>query len=104
MSSARVGLADLCAKVLGKRIDKNVAERVSNAWEGELSKSQIRYASLDVHACRCIYDSLLEIPVPSPLSDMVPLGTPILLFHDDRTRLIARGTVVPSKDPTTRSM
>ncbi|KAJ7689413.1 hypothetical protein B0H17DRAFT_907426, partial [Mycena rosella] len=29
VSSAKVGLSDLCAKVLGKRIDKNVAERIS---------------------------------------------------------------------------
>ncbi|KAJ7495199.1 hypothetical protein FB451DRAFT_1163938 [Mycena latifolia] len=93
VSSAKIGLADLCAKILGKRVDKNVAERISSAWEGELSKSQIRYASLDVYACHCIYDSFVKIPVPSLLPDPVPLGTPILLFHDGHSRLIARGTV-----------
>lgn len=52
ISSAKIGLADLCAKVLGKRVNKNVAERISSAWDREqLSKSQIRYAVLDVYAC-----------------------------------------------------
>ncbi|KAJ6546376.1 hypothetical protein B0H10DRAFT_2243630 [Mycena sp. CBHHK59/15] len=73
--SAKVGLADL-------------------AWDNELSEAQIRYASLDVYACRCIYDSLIKIPVPSPLPDPVLLGTPVLLFHDNRTRLVARGTIL----------
>ncbi|KAJ7170171.1 hypothetical protein C8R46DRAFT_1266577 [Mycena filopes] len=93
VSSAKIGLADLCAKVLGKRVDKNVAERVSSAWEADLSQSQIRYASLDVHACRCIYDKLITIPVPSPLPTPVAVGTPVLLFHDGHARLIARGTI-----------
>ncbi|KAJ6546579.1 hypothetical protein B0H10DRAFT_2243560 [Mycena sp. CBHHK59/15] len=47
------------------------------AWDNELSEAQIRYASLDVYACH-----------------PVPLGTPVLLFHDNRTRLIARRTIL----------
>ncbi|KAJ7488604.1 hypothetical protein B0H11DRAFT_2230137 [Mycena galericulata] len=94
ITSAKTGLADLCAKILGKRIDKNVAERVSSAWEGDLSKSQVLYAALDVHACRCIYDVLIKISVPAPLPDPVALGTPIVLFHDTHSRLIARGNII----------
>ncbi|KAJ3816731.1 hypothetical protein F5880DRAFT_1618992 [Lentinula raphanica] len=58
---ATMGLADLCAATLGKRLNKN----------------------------------LISIPVPSPLpSDAVPTsGDPILLFGDDRSRLIARGRI-----------
>jgi len=31
--NAKCGLGDLCAVILGKRLDKNVSERVSTAWE-----------------------------------------------------------------------
>ncbi|KAJ7193618.1 hypothetical protein GGX14DRAFT_378783, partial [Mycena pura] len=59
----------------------------------QLSESQIRYAALDVHACRCIYNSLARIPIPSPLPTIISIGTSVLLFNDDRTRLIARGKI-----------
>ena len=35
IKSAKIGLADLCAEVVGKRLDKNVSERVSTSWETE---------------------------------------------------------------------
>ncbi|KAJ7477407.1 hypothetical protein FB451DRAFT_1396396 [Mycena latifolia] len=77
----------------GGAVDLPSSRRNASAWEGELSKSQIRYASVDVYACCCIYDFLVKTPDPSPLPDPVLLGTPILLFHDGHSRLIARGTV-----------
>ncbi|KAJ3717330.1 hypothetical protein C8R42DRAFT_587212 [Lentinula raphanica] len=93
---ATMGLADLCAATLGKRLNKNVSERVSTLWENEaLSRAQIEYAALDAYASLRIYEQLISIPVPSPLpSDTVPTsGDPILLFGDDRSRLIARGRI-----------
>ncbi|KAF7377554.1 3'-5' exonuclease domain-containing protein [Mycena sanguinolenta] len=94
VTSAKVGLADLCAKILGKCLSKNVSERISTAWEREqLSESQRHYAALDVFACHCLYDSLVRIPVPSPLPPTAPIGTSVLLFSADRARLIARGTI-----------
>ncbi|KAJ7462855.1 hypothetical protein FB451DRAFT_989406, partial [Mycena latifolia] len=59
----------------------------------QLSKAQVRYAALDVYACRCIYDSLAPIPIPSPLPTTIFVSTSVLLFNDDRTRLIARGKI-----------
>ncbi|KAJ7895035.1 hypothetical protein B0H13DRAFT_2339037 [Mycena leptocephala] len=94
VTSTKIGLADLCAKILGKRLNKNVSERISTAWEREqLSEAQLRYAALDVYACRCIYDSLSHIPIPSPLPPAAPVGTSVLLFNADRTRLLTRGKI-----------
>ncbi|KAJ7718469.1 hypothetical protein B0H16DRAFT_1797469 [Mycena metata] len=94
ISNAKIGLADLCAVSLGLRLDKNVPERISSAWSNEdLSSAQIRYAALDVHACSRIYDFLSGIPIPALLPASVEIGAPVLLFNDDRTRLIARGSI-----------
>ncbi|KAJ3964645.1 hypothetical protein EV361DRAFT_873842 [Lentinula raphanica] len=93
---ATMGLADLCACTLGKRLNKNVAERISALWENEtLSKAQIEYAALDAYASLRIYEQLMLIPVPSPLSSNATPnpGDPILLFGDDKSRLIARGRI-----------
>ncbi|KAJ3840970.1 hypothetical protein F5878DRAFT_672230, partial [Lentinula raphanica] len=80
---ATMGLADLCACTLGKRLNKNVAE------------PQIEYAALDAYASLRIYEQLMLIPVPSPLSSNATPnpGDPILLFGDDKSRLIARGRI-----------
>lgn len=32
-ASAKCSLADLCATVLGKQLNKNISERMSNTWE-----------------------------------------------------------------------
>ncbi|CAK5267877.1 unnamed protein product, partial [Mycena citricolor] len=94
ISTAKVGLDDLCARVLGKRLNKNVAERVSTLWETEtLSEAQITYAALDVHACRCLYDVLSQISPPVPLPKTAGIGTEVLLFSEDRTRVVAHGTI-----------
>jgi hypothetical protein len=94
ISSAKISLVDLCAKVLGKRLKNNVTVRVSSAWEQEqLTDAQIRYAALDVYACQEIYAVLSQIPLPTPLPNPPTLGMSILLFSPDRTRLIARGTI-----------
>jgi hypothetical protein len=95
VTSARISLGDLTAAVLNKRLNKNVSERVSSAWEdADLSDEQIRYAALDVHASLSIYHELMKIQVPSPLPTG-PLDSmmPILLFNNDRTRLLARGVI-----------
>ncbi|KAJ7921075.1 hypothetical protein B0H13DRAFT_2418703 [Mycena leptocephala] len=94
VTNAKIGLADLCAVTLGMRLAKNVPERTSSAWENEdLSLSQIRYAALDVHACSRIYDFLSAIPIPALLPKLVEIGTKVLVFNDDHTRLIARGSI-----------
>ncbi|KAJ6621548.1 ribonuclease H-like domain-containing protein [Mycena sp. CBHHK59/15] len=93
-TNAKIGLADLCAVTLGLRLDKHVTERVSSSWENEeLSQSQIRYAALDVYTSSRIHEFLSSIPIPVVLPKTVEVGTPVLLFNDDCTRLIARGSI-----------
>jgi hypothetical protein len=91
VTSAKIGLADLSANIIGKRLNKNISERISTAWEWEqLSESQLRYAALDVYACSCLYDSLTHIPIPSLPPLMPSIGMSVLLFNGDRTQVIAR--------------
>lgn len=102
LQQASVGLSDLCAWVLGKRLLKNVVERVSEAWENpDLSEGQVLYAAKDAWASLCIYRRLEAIPIPSPLpplernqsnSDLPPLGTPVIVYGEDDS-IIARGVV-----------
>ncbi|KAJ7242858.1 hypothetical protein B0H12DRAFT_1236604 [Mycena haematopus] len=94
VSSAKIGLADLCATILERRLNKNVSERLSSAWDREqLTESQVRYAALDVYACLCIYDAIISIPIPSPLPKNPAIGTPVLVFNADQGRVIARGKI-----------
>ncbi|GLB45297.1 putative essential for the formation of DNA replication focal centers [Lyophyllum shimeji] len=68
VKSARIGLAELCATVLGKWLNKDVPERISTAWENdELTPAQVQYAALDAHASLEIYTTLASIPMPTPL-------------------------------------
>ncbi|KIK53592.1 hypothetical protein GYMLUDRAFT_250294 [Collybiopsis luxurians FD-317 M1] len=93
---AWIGLADLCALMLGKCLNKNVPECISDLWENDtLSEAQICYAALDAYASLCIYQKLLMISVPSPLPlDTSPApSTPILLYSSDKSCLIAQGCV-----------
>ncbi|KAG6818718.1 hypothetical protein H0H93_002526, partial [Arthromyces matolae] len=92
VKTAKVGLSDLCAVILQKRLDKNVSERMSSNWENDkLTPAQIRYAAKDAYASLLIYDTLTSIPIPAPLQSTAPPLTPILLFNDDQSRVIARG-------------
>ena len=78
VSSAKIGLADLCAAILERRLNKNVSERLSTAWDrSQLTEPQIRYAALDVYACLCIYDAIITVPIPSPLPKTPLIGTTV---------------------------
>ncbi|KAJ3824864.1 hypothetical protein F5880DRAFT_1479370 [Lentinula raphanica] len=77
--------------------DLKYLERSISASLGSftLSEEQIRYAALDAYASLRIYEYLISVPAPSPLppnSSPTP-STPILLFGDDKSRLIARGCI-----------
>ncbi|KAJ7882718.1 hypothetical protein B0H13DRAFT_1890740 [Mycena leptocephala] len=94
MTSAKIGLADLSTQILGKRLNKDISEQISTAWEWEqLSESQLRYAALDGYTCSCLDDSLTHIPIPSLLPLLPSIGISVLLFNADLTRVIARDKI-----------
>jgi hypothetical protein len=96
VKTARTSLADVCAAVLHKRLNKNLAERIGTSWENEdLTSEQIQYAALDAYASLTIYNALLNILTPSALPDSPKIGTPVLLFNNDRTRVLVHGTISP---------
>jgi hypothetical protein len=94
ISTARCSLSDICAAVLGKRLDKNVSERLSNQWENdELTKDQIDYAAQDAYVSLVLYHAISRIPTPQPLPEHPKPGLPVHIYHDDNTRLIAYGRI-----------
>ncbi|KIK60525.1 hypothetical protein GYMLUDRAFT_261499 [Collybiopsis luxurians FD-317 M1] len=93
---ATIGLADLCASILGRHLNKNVSEQLSTLWENEdLSQEQLQYAALDAYASLRIYETLVNVPAPSPLPSDIPPApcTPIILFGGDKLHLIAHGQI-----------
>ncbi|KAF5334096.1 hypothetical protein D9611_014996 [Ephemerocybe angulata] len=91
-----VGLADLSAIFLRKRINKNVPERISERWEEDaLTDRQKRYAAVDAYASLRIYDEISKFSPPAPVSDtMVPTpATPVLLYAPDKSKVIAVGEI-----------
>lgn len=99
VSNAKCSLADLCAIVLNKRLNKNVSERLSNQWENEdLSPEQLEYAAGDAYASLRIYHqlSVLEPPQPLPqVGDLKPF-TSVLVYNSEHTTVIARGQLSPN--------
>jgi 3'-5' exonuclease len=96
VKSARIGLADLCAEVLGKRLNKNVLECIGTSWEADtLTDQQLQYAALDVYASISIYDALSAIPLPAPLAPNAAPLTSVLLFNNDNSQVIAQGVLSP---------
>lgn len=94
VSNARTGLADLCAVTLKCRLPKDSAIRISEDWENPvLSKDQITYAARDVWASLSIYDHLNKIPAPGDISVTCPPHTPVSIWQDDRSMLIAHGHI-----------
>jgi 3''-5'' exonuclease. len=94
---AGTSLSDLAARVLHLRINKNVANRISNAWtDPVLTNAQKHYAGIDAYASLRIYEVLSTLPAPCPLISVVgPIHaeTPVLLHALDRTSYIASGVI-----------
>jgi hypothetical protein len=87
-------LSDLTAIILQQQLPKNVSEHVSQAWDRDsLSDAARDYAVLDVLASKMIYERLVAIPIPGPLTADSAPGTEVLIFHADKTRMIATGSI-----------
>ncbi|KAF8971765.1 hypothetical protein BDZ97DRAFT_1650519, partial [Flammula alnicola] len=94
VTSAKCSLTDLCAAVLHKQLPKNTSSRISTAWEeAELSQEMLNYAALDAYASLLVYEKLIQINPPQPLPDNLAALTSIILYHDDLSRIIARGHI-----------
>lgn len=86
------GLADLCAVVLGKCLNKNVSERTSAAWENvNLTPQQLYYAACDAYVPLLLYHELSKFSVPRPLPSTPTPSMQVLLYNSDHTVAIAVG-------------
>lgn len=91
-ASAKCSLADLCATVLGKRLNKNISERMSNTWERrKLTEHQLHYAACDAYVPLLLYDQLSALTVPQKLVDPLLASTPVIIYNADSTTIIAHG-------------
>ena len=96
ISNARCSLGDLCAAVLGKRLNKNVSERTSAAWEHlSLTTEQQHYAAIDAYIPLLLYHKLSTFTVPKSLPTILIPLTPVLLYSNDNTVVVARGCLSP---------
>lgn len=98
-----ISLADLCARVLHKRLSKNVSERTSNWWSNpQLTTTQIRYAALDAYASRRIFEVLASLNAPqlgSQIDDQSTLqGAHVFLQAGDKRSYVAHGRVIHALD------
>jgi ribonuclease D len=70
ISDARTGLADICAVVLGVRLDKTTPVRLSSNWDSlSLSPQQVEYAAADALVALQVYHRLSQIPVPKRIQN-----------------------------------
>ncbi|KAK1227239.1 hypothetical protein PQX77_009768, partial [Marasmius sp. AFHP31] len=96
VKTANTGLSDICVALFGKRVDKNVSERVSDLWESAtLTSTQLKYAACDSYASLRCYEGLRAIPCPKPVTPDIDVNTPILVYGGDKSRVIARGRISP---------
>lgn len=92
--NAQCSLSDLCALVLGKRLNKNVPERISQAWEDRtLTRDQQNYAARDAYVALILYETLSKLDTPHPLPPNFVSATPVLLYGADNTTVIAQGQI-----------
>jgi len=77
-----------------KRLNKNVPERISQAWEDKtLTREQLDYAACDAYASLVIYKHLQQFDIPRWLPPTLTPGTPVLLYNSDNTTVIAEGQI-----------
>ncbi|KAJ7448443.1 hypothetical protein B0H11DRAFT_1744154, partial [Mycena galericulata] len=93
ITDARMGLGDLCARILTKKLDKNQDIRVSTNWNNKvLSAEQVTYAALDALASLYIYNRLVKTQLPGRISINDLPGTLVSVQNTDG-QLIAQGSI-----------
>jgi ribonuclease D len=95
VNNAWCSLADLCAWVLGKWLNKNISEQLSDAWEDDvLTSKQLQYAARDALASLMIYHKLQILDLPQPLAPgTLTSPTPVFLYSTDNKTVIAQGQI-----------
>jgi 3'-5' exonuclease len=102
ISDAQLGLAQICAVVLGAKLDKTTPVQVSSNWDDlELSAEQLEYAALDPLASLKIYHWLSTVSAPEEITDKTLPGTHISVYQEDG-QVIAHGVL--SCKPHTASL
>ena len=95
VGNQQVSLAELSARVLHHRMNKDNDIRISTAWEySQLPEQHVQYAALDAWATFLIYKKLQSIPIPGKLSANSPAGTEVALWTDDHRCVAAYGELV----------
>ncbi|EDR06924.1 uncharacterized protein LACBIDRAFT_328290 [Laccaria bicolor S238N-H82] len=90
--NARVSLTELSALVLGFKLNKDDAIRVSTEWENiNLSQDQIMYIAQDAHASKCIYEKLVQLEKYGNVPQNAAPGLPVIIYQEDGQKTIAYG-------------
>ncbi|KAF8799068.1 ribonuclease H-like protein [Phlegmacium glaucopus] len=93
---SKTSLSNLCALVLHKCLNKNVPECISQAWENKtLIHEQLQYAAKDAYVSLHIYEELAKVDIPYPLPASLQPFTPVHLYINDNTTIIAEAQISP---------
>ncbi len=98
-SASRISLSDLCATILHRRLNKNTAVRINKQWENTtLRPDQLQYAAADACAALLIYENLVQLKVPIPMSatDVLLPHSPVLIYSMDNMTVIAEAQISQS--------
>ncbi|KAJ7664273.1 hypothetical protein B0H17DRAFT_952109, partial [Mycena rosella] len=99
ISDARMGLPDLCARVLGEKLEKPNHIQISQEWDNvDLSAEQVEYAALDALASLAIYTRLVKTQPAGKISETTLPGTPVSVHNTDG-HPIARGIISKNTSP-----
>ncbi|KAF6741970.1 hypothetical protein DFP72DRAFT_1179861 [Ephemerocybe angulata] len=90
-------LSDLAARILHKRLNKNVSERLGTSWDNRvLTEEQVNYAALDPYASIRIYEVLNSLVAPhQPTDAETSTETPVVLYRVGRSIIALGRTVGP---------
>ncbi|KAF7728259.1 hypothetical protein EC973_006433 [Apophysomyces ossiformis] len=89
--TATASLADICARVLRRRLPKEKSVCESN-WEGSLSSAQLNYATLYASMSLKLFSRMSTVPAAAQILDNhhgLQPGLPVTLLSDNCIRLVA---------------